>query len=38
MRLNEIVTRYLEANGISKKYFSECIGCDLAADLQMVEW
>ena len=30
MRLNEIVTRYLEANGISKKYFSECIGCDLA--------
>lgn len=30
MRLNEIVTRYLEANGISKKYFSECNGCDLA--------
>ena len=30
MRLNEIVTKYLEANGISKKYFSECIGCDLA--------
>lgn len=30
MRLNEIVKKYLEANGISKKYFSECIGCDTA--------
>lgn len=30
MRLNEIVTKYLEANGISKKYFAESIGCDLA--------
>lgn len=30
MRLYEIVKKYLEANGISKKYFAECIGCDLA--------
>ena len=25
--LNEIVSRYLDANGISSKYFAECIGC-----------